>query len=79
MHAGIERVGFLYQSRAAAHIRRAFGERFLYANRHGNPAIVPAVLEEFRKLTEDSAVWSRGQRCWRKRNERHPEGRRQAD
>ncbi|MGE5110550.1 MAG: hypothetical protein ACM3JB_06825 [Acidobacteriaceae bacterium] len=40
-------------------------------NQNGN------LTEEFRKLNEDTAIWVRGDRAWRKRYPGDSEGRRQ--
>ena len=63
----LERTRFMYQETIVYKIRSQFGKDFVYTNRNGNWAISPAVLKEFRKLTEGQVVWSRGDRCWRKR------------
>jgi hypothetical protein len=60
---------YLNQTDAAARIRMNFGEEFIYINRHRNPAISKAVLAEFEKLTQDSVVWVRKSRRWRKRGD----------
>ena len=54
-----------------------FGQQFVYANANGNPAIDKKVLKEFRELTDDTVVWERGQRCWRKRQRHDEPGRQQ--
>ena len=55
----------LYQEVIVYEIQEKFGDDFVYINQNGNPAIERKVLAEFRKLTEDKVVWSRGERYWR--------------
>ncbi|WP_334151322.1 DUF6953 family protein [Hyphomicrobium sp.] len=57
----------LYQDDAAWKIMRQFGKSFVYDNAAGNPAIEKAVLDAFRKVSGDDIVWSKGEKCWRKR------------
>jgi len=59
--------GVLYQDDAASQITDRFGERFIYTNNAGNPAISKEVLAAFRKLTGDSVVWINTERLWRRR------------
>jgi hypothetical protein len=66
----------LDQSRAASHIRREFGEEWVYRNKQRNWAIHRDVLAEFRKLTPDDVVWSRSNQLWRQRREFDPPGKR---
>ena len=66
--------GCLYQFRAVAGIEE-FGTDLAYFNDHGNPAIDKRVLAAFRKLTESTVVWERGQKCWRLRDARDDSGR----
>lgn len=67
----------LYQDDAAWRIRRRFGKEFVYNNQHGNPAIEKDVLDEFRELSGDKIVWSRGQKLWRERISSDEPGRQQ--
>ena len=71
--------GDLYQEEAVYEILDRFGEEFVYENENGNWAISKPVLREFQKLTEETVVWERGGRFWRKRQEYDPKGKRQAD
>jgi hypothetical protein len=68
---------YLYQSYVVAEIEEKFGDAFVYYNANGNPAISPAVLKEFRRLTGDIVIWNRAERYWRKREEWDEPGRRQ--
>jgi hypothetical protein len=54
-----------------------FGEEFTYQNENGNRAIDRAVLKAFRALTEDTVIWERGQRMWRRREGFDESGRQQ--
>ena len=69
----------LYQENVVYEIATEFGEEFTYLNANGNLAIDKKVLREFRKLTEATVVWERGERMWRKRIESDPPGSRQVD
>lgn len=69
--------GYLYQQTAVWDIEKRFGEEFVYQNENGNQAIASNVLAAFRKLSEDSVVWERSGRNWRKRVARDEPGRRQ--
>ncbi len=66
---------YLYQEEVVADIADKFGDEFTYDNQNGNPAISRAVLAEFRKLTEKTVVWERGERCWRLREQFDEKGR----
>jgi hypothetical protein len=67
----------LDQQSTVYYIGEKFGQQFVYANANGNPAIDKKVLKEFRELTDDTVVWERGQRCWRKRQRHDEPGRQQ--
>lgn len=69
MLATLEKDGTLYQDYAVSSIIMDFGEDFSYINENGNQAIHKDVLKAFRKLTENTAVWERGERMWRLRDE----------
>lgn len=58
---------WLYQEVVVRKIRERWGDEYVYNNRNGNLAISKPVLKEFRKLTENSLVWERGERAWRPR------------
>lgn len=75
MRDEMERKGDLYQTDAARGIESEFGKEFVYKNERSNLAIDRRVLREFRKLTEDTVVWMRWERCWVKRGEHDPPGR----
>jgi len=77
MLAQVRAEGILYQQVAVYEIMEQFGDEFIYYNANGNPAIVKDVLSEFRRLTGDSVVCSRSDRCWRLREEHDEAGRRQ--
>jgi hypothetical protein len=75
MQSEIERTGDLHQIDAVYEIESRFGTEFVYENERGNLAIDRKVLRAFRKLTEDTVVWMRMERCWVKRGEHDPPGR----
>ena len=77
MLAEVERDGVLYQDEAVYEIERRFGEKFTYTNDRGNPAIRQDVLAAFRIVSEDTVVWERGERLWRKREKPDEPGRQQ--
>ncbi|WSH22832.1 hypothetical protein U8Q07_11115 [Rhizobium ruizarguesonis] len=66
----IEEMGeqaWLYQEVIVRKIKKQWGDEWVYKNPNGNPAISAAVLKQFKKLTEDTLVWERGSKAWRKR------------
>lgn len=67
----------IYQDEIVWDIQREFGDKFLYHNENGNLAIAKDVLVAFRKLTNDDVVWSRSERCWRRRKTWDKPGRQQ--
>ncbi len=69
MQSEIEFEKTLYQQEAAYKIAERFGDDFIYLNDRGNLAISKAVLDHFRRLTEENVVWIRGERCWRIRED----------
>jgi hypothetical protein len=75
MQAEFEKTGFLYQDTVVRKIKNKFGDEFVYKNANGNLAISKAVLKEFRRLTETTAVWDRGVRQWRRRRPSDPKSR----
>ena len=79
MFQEVKRDGLLYQNDAAYNIEQKFGGNFVYTNDNGNLAISRDVLAVFRKLTEDSVVWERGERLWRKREDYDEKGKRRVD
>jgi len=68
----------LYQEDVVYEIEKKFGESFIYINDNGNPAIDRTVLKEFRKITPN-AVWVRGERYWRLRDNSDDTGSRMQD
>lgn len=74
----LRRVRYLYQETVVYDIQSRFGDEFVYINENGNLAISREILQEFRKLTEDTVVWERGERYWRFRESYDSPGRRQA-
>lgn len=65
----------LYQESATFDIEKLFGHAFLYENEAGNVAINKDVLKAFKKLSEDTVVWERGEKAWRLREEHDAPGR----
>lgn len=73
----LKRVKYLHQDTVVYEIQSKFGDEFTYINQNGNLAIDKQVLSEFRKLTETTVVWERGEHLWRLREEFDPPGKRQ--
>ena len=73
----VETQGMLYQYEAASDIESRFGSEFVPENENGNPSIRADVLKAFRSISEDSVVWERVERLWRKRETFDEPGRRQ--
>ena len=63
------RVTYLAQDSVAWEISDRFGERFIYVNSNGNPAINRDVLREFDSLTKSAVVWEFASRLWRARED----------
>ncbi len=72
----LEKVGVLHQDDAVSEIADRFGEATTYENAAGNAAISKEVLAAFKAISPD-VVWSRGERCWRKREKGDEPGRNQ--
>lgn len=73
----LQRVRFLHQETVVYQISEIFGEEFTYVNNNGNLAIDKKVLAEFRKLTDDTVIWEKGERVWRFREDYDEVGRQQ--
>lgn len=61
------RKGKIYQREIVDQIEELFGSDFIYLNQNGNPAIRQIVLDEFHKLTNQTAVWVKSMYSWRTR------------
>lgn len=61
-----EQDDYLDQLDAVDIVSDAGGDEFLSTNDNGNLAIDRKVLEEFRALTADSAVWMKSAFAWRR-------------
>lgn len=72
----VERSGVLHQDDAVSGIADKFGEGTTYENAAGNPAISKEVLSKFKRISPE-IVWSRSERCWRKREKGDEPGRNQ--
>lgn len=77
MLARLRAEGCLHQDEAVHEIMERFGEEYAYFNDNGNPAIVPAVLDAFRRMTGDDVVWTKRYRFWRRRDADDEPGRNQ--
>ena len=78
MLAEVQRNGSVYQETIVYDIARKFGSQFTVDNASGNLSIRKDVLAAFRSISEETVVWERGERLWRKR-ESHDDGRRQQE
>jgi hypothetical protein len=67
----------LYQEDVVHEIAAKFGKEFTYDNENGNLAISRKVLAAFTKLTKDTVVWERFDKCWNLRKLHDSPGRRQ--
>ncbi len=56
--------GILPYAGAVRDIRMRFGERFLLEDENGSPAVDPAVLAEFERLTQGRAAWDGDAQTW---------------
>jgi hypothetical protein len=72
----VETEKILYQSEAARHIQKAFGEKFTYLNDNSNIAISKDVLKVFRAVSMKTVVWNRREYLWRPRKLDDPLNRR---
>jgi hypothetical protein len=67
MQSVIEEQGELTQNNAFYFINEKFGRRFTTITKSGSPSIKGSVLTAFKKLNEETVVWERGAKKWRKR------------
>ena len=63
----IEEHGELTQNNAFYEINRRFGSGFTTIASSGSPSIKGGVLTAFKKISETTIVWERGDKKWRKR------------
>jgi len=57
----------LTQNQAFYEINKLFGSGFTTITNSGSPSIKGGVLTAFKKISEDTIVWERGDKKWRKR------------
>jgi hypothetical protein len=67
MQSVIQEHGELTQNNAYYMINKQFGSGFTTMTNSGIPSIKGSVLTAFKKLNEDTVVWERGEKKWRKR------------
>ena len=77
MKSELENTNWLYQETVVYKIKELFGDTFVYLNANGNLSIDKKVLAKFRKLTNDTVIWERGEKAWRKRQGYDAPGRQQ--
>lgn len=63
----IDEQGELSQNNAFYEINKQFGSGFTTIASSGSPSIKGGVLTAFKKISENSVVWERGDKKWRKR------------
>lgn len=63
----VQEYGELSQNNAYYMINKQFGSGFTTITNSGSPSIKGSVLTAFKKISEDTVVWERGQKKWRKR------------
>lgn len=79
MFASFEASRYLYQETVVYKIKKEFGDHFVYINNNGNLAIGKDVLKEFRKISEGTVIWERGDKAWRKLRDNETYKERQVD
>ncbi len=67
MLSAIGEKGELTQNNAFYEINKQFGTGFTTIANNGSPTIKGSVLTAFKKISEDTIVWERGEKKWRKR------------
>lgn len=75
----LKREKYLYQEMIVYTISSKFGDEYISINGNGNMAIDTRVLHEFRKITENTVVWSRSDRFWRFREDHDDPNKRQVE
>jgi len=63
----IQERGELSQNNAFYEINKQFGNGFTTITNSGSPSIKGSVLTAFKKISEDTVIWERGDKKWRKR------------
>jgi len=63
----VQERGELSQNNAYYEINKLFGRNFTMVTNGGSPSIRGSVLTAFKKISEDSVIWERGDKKWRKR------------
>ena len=63
----VEEHGELSQNNAYYLINKQFGSGFTTVTSSGSPSIKGSVLTAFKKISENTIVWERGEKKWRKR------------
>jgi len=63
----IQEHGELTQNNAFYEINKLFGSGFTTITNSGSPSIKGGVLTAFKKISNDTVIWERGDKRWRKR------------
>jgi len=77
MLSTIQEQSELTQNNAFYEINKRFGSSFTTISNSGSPSVGRGVLTAFRKISEDSVIWERGDKKWRKREFYDAPGRQQ--
>lgn len=64
MFGEMRNAGMLYQADAVEHIRKHFGEHFIFVNGKGHASIDKEVKKAFKKLHGGKAAWDRDAFFW---------------
>jgi hypothetical protein len=77
MLSELNRANYLFQETAVHGIATRFGREFTNTNTNGGESIDRRILQAFRRLSGDSVVWERAEKCWRRREKWDAPGRMQ--
>ncbi|MHA6482928.1 DUF6953 family protein [Paenibacillus sp. strain BS8-2] len=64
MFAALKDKGMLYQADAVEHIRKHYGETYIYTNDSGHASIDKEVKKAFKKMHGGKAAWDRDAFFW---------------
>jgi hypothetical protein len=64
MFQTLKNAGMLYQADAVEHIRKNYGETYIYTNESGHASIDKEVKKAFKKMHGGKAAWDRDTFFW---------------
>lgn len=64
MFETLKNAGLLYQADAVDHIRKNYGEQYIYTNENGHASIDKEVKKAFKKMHGGKAAWDRDAFFW---------------